>query len=255
MTGASRGIGERFARQLAETGTDLVLVARDAERLEQVAKDIRDQHGVQVEVLAADLTDAAGLGRVEARLHDGVDLLVNNAGAATMGGFLALPVERAVASVDLNVTPLVRLTHAALGAMVAAGRGAVINVSSIAGLQPTSGLSAYAGTKAFVNSFSEAVHEEVRGTGVTVTTVLPGFIRTDMSAAMTELNALPSFLWLTPDVVAAAGLRAARRGRPVVVPSLRFKAIVVWLALLPRSVKRRASGAGTRRRMRSARPA
>jgi hypothetical protein len=248
VTGASKGIGEAIVRQLAADGVDLVIVARDRERLEKVAAECA-RLGVNVEVLDADLTDQRGLARVEARLtaEPPVDLLVNNAGYARTGAFRTLPVDNEAAIVALNVTALLRLTHAAVGAMARDGGGAVVNISSMAGLQPYPRMATYAATKAFVNSFTEAVHEEAKGSGVTATTVLAGFVRTDLSAGMRELRRIPPWLWITPDMVATAALAAARRGRPVVVPSGRFRVAGALLALFPRRMKRRAAGRAARR--------
>ncbi|WP_067667281.1 SDR family NAD(P)-dependent oxidoreductase [Nocardia miyunensis] len=249
VTGASKGIGEAITRQLAADGVDLVLVARDHERLDAVATDCAQRSGVNVEVLDADLTDPRDLARVEARLaaEPSVDLLVNNAGNARTGRFATLPVDDEAAIVALNVTALMRLTHAAVGTMARTGGGAVVNISSMAGSQPWPRMATYAATKAFVNSFSEAVHEEARGTGVTVTAVLAGFVRTDLSAGMPELRRIPPWLWITPDTVASAALAAARRGEPVTVPSTRFKVLDMALALIPRVVKRRAAGQAAQR--------
>ncbi|KAA9152894.1 SDR family NAD(P)-dependent oxidoreductase [Amycolatopsis acidicola] len=246
MTGASKGIGEAIARRLAAQGVDLVIVARDRERLDKLAAECA---GVSVEVLDADLADPRGLAKVEARLAatPPVDLLVNNAGYARTGAFKALPVDNEASIVALNVTALLRLTHAAVGAMTGNGGGAVVNISSMAGLQPYPRMATYAATKAFVNSFTEAVHEEAHGSGVTATTVLAGFVRTDLSAGMPELRRIPPWLWITPDAVASAALAGAGRGKPVVVPSLRFRMLAKALALLPRRTKRRAVGRAARR--------
>jgi short-subunit dehydrogenase len=182
VTGASGGIGRAFALALAERGHDVVLVARDTARLEGVAKEIREGAGAGAEILTADLTDPVGLATVEARVSDAarpVDLLVNNAGFGTYGTFSELPVERETQEIQLNVVALVRLTHAALGGLVERGRGGVINVASIGGLQPTPGYATYGATKAFVISFTEAIHEELKGTGVRAMALSPGFTRTE----------------------------------------------------------------------------
>ena len=249
VTGASRGIGEAIARQLAAEGVDLVVVARDRNRLEKVAAEFTKRFGVAVEVLDADLTDPQDLARVEARLAVAppVDLLVNNAGHARTGAFAALPVDGEAAIISLNVTALMRLTHAGIGGMANNGGGTVVNISSMAGVQPWPRMATYAATKAFVNSFSEAVHEEIRGSGVTVTAVLAGFVRTDLSAAMPELRRIPPWLWIPPETVASAALNSARRGKPVAVPSSRFMLLARLLALVPRAVKRRTAGRAARR--------
>ncbi|HEY3241638.1 MAG TPA: SDR family oxidoreductase, partial [Acidimicrobiia bacterium] len=182
VTGASGGIGEVLARRLAARGCHLVLVARTEPALEKLASELSAAHGVDVEVLPADLITEEGVAAVEARLaQDGappVDLLVNNAGYGSAGPFAELDPARVAGEVRLNVLALVRLTRAAVPGMVARGRGSVLNVSSVASLQPLPNMATYAATKAFVTSFSESLHEELRGRGVTVTALLPGFTRT-----------------------------------------------------------------------------
>src|SRR5258708_17362233 len=179
ITGASVGIGEQFARQLSERDHDVVLVARDAARLDALAKEIEGRKGARAEVLVADLTDEAQLAAVEARARQ-VDLLVNNAGFGTFGPFHSLDIETELREINLNVIALVRLTHAAASAMVERGRGGILNVSSLAGFQPGPSNATYGPTKAFVTSFTEAVHEELKGTGASVTVLCPGFTHTEV---------------------------------------------------------------------------
>ncbi len=182
VTGASAGIGEQFARYLGAGGHDLVLVARDRARLEALAKDLDADHGARAEVLAADLTDPEELERVEGRVSSTeapVDLLVNNAGFGTIGRFDRIPVDREVDEIELNVIAVVRLAHAAVPAMVSRGHGAILNVSSLASRQPTPNMATYAGTKAFVSSFSQSLHVELKEAGVHVMVLEPGFTRTE----------------------------------------------------------------------------
>jgi hypothetical protein len=170
VTGASAGIGTAFAERLARDGYDLLLVARRRERLEELAKQLRESHRVEVEVLVADLVDAGDLLTVEQRVaaRPGLDLLVNNAGFGTAGAFLESDPDREEQEILLNNVALVRLTRAALPRMAERGRGAVVNVSSMAGFLPAPYNATYGATKAFVTSFSEALAEELRGTGVRV---------------------------------------------------------------------------------------
>ncbi len=164
VTGASSGIGERLARLLAAGGCDLVIVARRAGRLADLAAELRTAHHVQVEVLAADLTTPGGLRAAENRLADAgrpVELLVNNAGFGLPGSFADLAADGAEAQIRLNVLALVRLTHAVLPGMLQRGYGGVLNVSSVAGVLISPGGATYAATKAFVTSFSESLHAEV----------------------------------------------------------------------------------------------
>lgn len=247
MTGASSGIGDAIARRLAEEGTDLVVVARDTDRLDRLADDLRADHDVEVEVLGADLGDASGRSRVEARLGDPgapVDLLVNNAGFGTNGRFADLPVEREEQQVQVNVIALQRLTSAALGPMVTRGHGHVLNIASVGALYPVPGSATYAATKAFVCSFSDAVHEELRGTGVVVTSSLPGFTRTEFQerAQWDGQSNLPSFAWLTADEVARESLDGAWAGRARVVPARRYQVVTAATAPVPPAVKRWVMG-------------
>jgi short-subunit dehydrogenase len=246
VTGASAGIGEAFARNLAADGVDLVLVARRADRLEQLAASLRSPV-CRVEVLAADLADPADLERVAARVADveaPVDLLVNNAGFGTFGSFWELPIDRELAEIDTNVSALVRLTHAALARMVGDGRGAVLNVSSVAGNQPGPGDAVYAATKAFVTSFSEGLAEEVRGTGVSVTALCPGLTTSEFHevARIDARNGAPGFMWMTAETVAAEGLDAAAKGKAVHVTGTANKVLSALAGVAPRALTRRAAG-------------
>jgi short-subunit dehydrogenase len=247
VTGASSGIGDAFARRLAADGVDVVLVARRQDRLEALADQLRSPV-CRVEVLTADLTDPADLERVAARVADTdapVDLVVNNAGFGTFGTFWELPVDGEVAEIETNVTALVRLTHAALGRMVPEGRGAVLNVSSIAGNQPGPGDAVYAATKAFVTCFTEGVAEELRGTGVTATALCPGLTTSEfheVARVPGARSAAPGILWMTADEVAAEGLDAAAKGRVVHVTGAPNKVLSGLSALAPRVVRRRAAG-------------
>jgi uncharacterized protein len=244
VTGASSGIGREIARRLAADGGDLVLVARDRERLDVLAKELTAAHdGVAAEVLVADLADPAQLAAVEARVADAerpLDLVVNNAGFGTYGTFAELDVEAEQREIAVNVTALVRLTHAALGAMLPRGRGAVLNVSSVAGLQATPGNATYGATKAFVASFGEAVAGELAGTGVTLTTVLPGFTRTEFhQRAGVGGRKVPGAAWMSPEAVAEQALAATRAGRPWLVPGMRNKVMIAAVGPVPRSLMRR----------------
>jgi hypothetical protein len=252
VTGASSGIGDSIARQLANAGVNLVVVARDVGRLEALAKDLGGAHGVDVEVLGADLADAVARARVEARLgadDPAIDLLVNNAGFGSSGKFWELDVDHEEQQIELNVVALTRLAHAALAAMVARGNGSIMNVSSLASLQPAPTNAVYAATKAFVTSFSESLHEEARGTGVTVTAVLPGFTRTEFQerANFDGDTNVPSFAWMTADAVAKEAIACTAKGKAICVPGLGYRIAAALTTPAPRSVKRRAAGAVYRR--------
>jgi uncharacterized protein len=233
VTGASAGIGEQFARELAGRGTDLVLVARNSENLERLAGVLRSEHDVGVEVIAADLTDPGLLAEVEARLEHGslpVDLLVNNAGSETEhAGFLERDRERLADEASLNALALLRLTHAAAGAMARRGGGNVLNVSGGVAFYPTPGAAAYAASKAFVNSLGEALDFELRRFGVRVTTVCPGFTPTGAQARLgLNVDWVPSPFVTSRERVVRTALRAAARGQTVCSPGT-ANAIVAFL--------------------------
>ncbi len=232
VTGASSGIGEAFARRLAAEGTHLVLVARGVDVLENVAKELRDRHGITVDVLAADLRTAAGCAPVARRLADDdepIDLLVNNAGVGTSGPFGGIDLDREVDLVALNITALVRLSHAAVNAMRARRHGGIINISSLNAFQPYPFGANYGASKAYVTSLSKALHTELAGEGVKVLALCPGFTRTNFqNAAGISRTPIPDWLWLKPDAVAAEGLSALAAGRAIRVPGPAFK---VWAGL------------------------
>ncbi len=245
VTGASSGIGEAFARRLARDGHHLVVVARGKTRLESLARELRHQHHVEVHVEAADLTRADDLQRLAERVAaaDDLDLLVNNAGFGTIGRFDTLDSDTEEEEIRLNVVALVRLTRAALPAMLARGHGAIINVSSMAAFQPGPYMATYGATKAFVNSFTEAVYEELRGTGVKVQALCPGFTRTGFQErAHADASALPSFAWMTPEPVVDASLAALQRNQLICVPGLGNQVVTRLAGAVPRAAVRRVVG-------------
>ena len=250
VTGASSGIGEAFARRLAAQGHDMVLVARREDRLGALATELSGQ-GVDVEVLAADLTTEEGVVSVEQRLTAptrAVDLLVNSAGFGTSGAFNDLALGRELEMIELNVVALVRLTRAALDSMRDRGAGSIVNVSSMASFQGLPRNATYAATKAFVTSFTEALAEEVRDSGIRLQALCPGFTHTEFhTTASWSSGWLPGSVWQTPEQVVEASLAALESGRVVVVPGLLNKvaARVSWL--LPRKVVSRLVNAGARR--------
>jgi uncharacterized protein len=247
ITGASVGIGEQFARQLAERGHDLVLVARDQARLEALAKAIDGDGGAHAEVFPADLTDAAQLASVEARVAT-VDVLVNNAGFGSFGSFHTLAVDTETREINLNVIALVRLTHAAASAMAERGRGGILNVSSLAGFQPGPTNATYSATKAFVTSFTQAVHEELKGTGVSVTVLCPGFTRTEFQErANAPAGDVPGFMWQEAPEVARAGLDGLAKNRAVVIPGTANKVLGNLSAVTPHAITRRLGAAVLKR--------
>jgi short-subunit dehydrogenase len=243
VTGGSNGIGEALAHQMAAAGHDLVLVARGEAGLRRVGGEIAEAHGVDVEILAADLSDPDELATVESRLSSAdapVELLVNNAGVGSVGSFASLPLEGEIAQLDTNVGALVRLTHSALPLMIDRGHGGVLNVASLGAFQPAPLNATYAATKAFVLSFTEAIHEEVLRSGVRVTCLCPGFTRTGFQARSgMEAAAVPERLWMSAADVAAAGWSGWDANRAVVVPGAVNKAGAGLARVLPRSVVRK----------------
>lgn len=248
VTGASSGIGEAVVRELARRGVGrVVLVARRADRLEHLAAAL---DGVDAEVLTADLADPDQRARVEERLAQDehpVDLLVNNAGFGTSGPFAELDPAEEEREVLVNVVALQQLTRAALPGMLERRRGAVVNMASMATLIPLPKMATYAATKAFVTSFSEALHEETRGTGVTVSAALPGFTRTEFQERLGEADddtteGLPGFVWLSAADVAASVVEGTRRGQALIVPGLGYRVTAAAVAPLPRTFRRRMVG-------------
>lgn len=213
-----------------------MLVARRRDRLEQLAAELST---VTVDVLAADLSTDAGMAAVEERLQAApVELLVNNAGVGSGGGFHTLPMAEEAAEIQLNVLAPVRLTHAALPAMVAAGHGGILNVSSLAGDQALPGYATYAATKSFLTSFTESIAAEVKGSGVHVTVLKPGYVYTEMNPDAPDPGSLAGRLWLEPDRVARDALDAVASGRLTCVPGRQWRALSGLVDTLPRPLIR-----------------
>ncbi|GAA1429763.1 SDR family NAD(P)-dependent oxidoreductase [Microlunatus lacustris] len=242
VTGGTSGIGAAFARALAARGDDLVLVARDAERLASTAAQLRDQHGVDVEVLPADLAVRADVERVAARLADvarPVDLLVNNAGFGIRQRLTAEDLSAFEHGFDVMVHAVMMLSAAAARAMTARGRGAVVNVGSTAGYVTMGG---YSALKAFVGVYTESLANELRGTGVTATVLCPGWVRTEFhERAEIGTGSIPSWLWLDADALVAECLRDVAAGKVISIPSRRYQALILAARLAPRPLVRRAS--------------
>lgn len=247
ITGASSGLGAEYARQLAAKGAHLVLVARDRDALDRLAKGLRATYGVEVEVLAADLLNARQRARVEERLADGarpIGVLVNNAGFGLPLSFEANDIDDEVAHLRLHVEVPMRLTHAALGAMLARGHGRILNVASVAAFIPRS---TYGASKGWLVSFSRWANGRYGPRGVTVTAVCPGYTHTRFHERMglpPGKEGIPDSLWLDARDVVAASLRDAARGVAVSVPSLRYKILVALARFAPPSVAARAGERG-----------
>lgn len=247
VTGPTAGIGRSFAQQLAARGYDLVLVARDERRLEELATQLRRDHGVQVEVLAADLADRGSLAAVEDRLTDRgrpVDLLVNNAGFGHRLPFTENAVDEEQQMLDVLVTAVLRLSHAAIGPMLERGQGAVVNVSSVAGFLPRG---TYSAAKAYVTSFSQWLDLTYRDRGVRGMALCPGFVRTEFHARMgVGPGSAPRWLWLDADRLVEDALADLDRGRSLSIPSKRYKALSMVARYTPASWQARFQGLGRR---------
>ncbi|HEX7589350.1 MAG TPA: SDR family NAD(P)-dependent oxidoreductase [Demequinaceae bacterium] len=248
VTGASVGLGAEFARQIAAGGRNVVLVSRDAERLGTVAREL-EALGVEAEVVVADLAKRADVARVARRIASEerpVDLLVNNAGFGFRHGFLEATEAELDDALDVMVRAVMILSQAAARAMVRRGSGTILNVSSIAAVLVTGTYSAH---KAWVSAFTEALAGDLYGTGVTATAVCPGLVRTKFhERAALDLTALPRAVWLDAPTVVTSALRAARRRRVFVTPTVRYGVIMAVARILPRRWVRRASRSGSGRK-------
>lgn len=247
ITGASAGLGTHFALALAGEGHDVILVARRGDRLEQLAQLIRTRHGVGAHVFAADLAKRNAVAKLaEAVSRQGltVDLLVNNAGFGARGAFAEIDRQVQARMIDLNCRALMQLSHAFLPDMLAANRGAILNVASMAAFQPGPWMTVYYATKAFVLSFSEALHEEVKHRGVSVSALCPGPTRSEFAdvADMGD-SALFKRFASGPDKVVADGLRALKANRAVAVSGGMNRIAAGSIRFIPRAFARRIAGA------------
>ena len=245
VTGPTAGIGLSFASQLAQRGYDLVLVARNEPRLRELAADLTQRYGVAAEVLPADLADRAALATVEARLKDPagpVDLLVNNAGYGLRHPFLDNDVADEQQMLDVLVTAVLRLTHAALGPMIDRQQGAIVNVSSVAGFLPRG---TYSAAKAYVIALSEWADLTYRGKGVRTMALCPGFTRTEFHERMdVDRGSAPRWMWLDADRVVRDALADLDRGKSISIPSKRYKVLAGLARYTPSSFQARFQGLG-----------
>lgn len=226
ITGATAGIGNAFARELARRGTNLVIVARTTDRLEQVAAELRSKHRVEVEVITADLGTIDGIRLVSDRLTEAgrpIDLLVNNAGASSAGWFGATDIADEDRQLDLLVRAPMHLMDAAIKAMSGRGQGGIINVSSVAAFTPRGSYSAH---KAWLLNLSQWANLQYASVGITVQALCPGFTRTEFHQRMeANIADVPRWMWLKADHVAKASLKDLERGKAISVPSLRYKVL------------------------------
>ncbi|MCX5204768.1 SDR family oxidoreductase [Streptomyces sp. NBC_00237] len=237
ITGATAGIGSAFARRLASDGHNLVLVARNTERLQKQATELHDKHGVEAEVLTADLSTEAGIAAVEARLADRthpVDLLVNNAGFGNKGEFLEVPMEDELTMLKVHCEAVLRLTSAAVRGMKERRRGGVVNVASVAAFVPRG---TYGASKAWVVQFTQGAAKDLAGSGVRLMALCPGFVRTEFHerAGMGTDN-IPSWMWLDADKLVAEALKDMGRGKSLSIPDPRYKALMGVVKVAPRGL-------------------
>lgn len=241
ITGPTSGIGQGFAQTLAAQGHDLVLVSRDGARLTELARTLERDHRIDTTVVVADLTDRADITRVADIVRaDRIDVLVNNAGFGVKGGFSETGAVQEQAMLDVLVTAVMQLTHAAVPGMVERGRGYIFTVSSVAGWI-TGGT--YSAAKAWATVFTEGLAVELAGTGVHLVAVCPGFTRTEFhQRAGMQMDSVSEWMWLTVDDVVNQALRDARAGRVISVAGTQYKALSSLLRILPRPLVRKATG-------------
>lgn len=240
ITGASAGIGEALARLFAADGHDVILVARRLDRLQTLAAALTKEHGVAAYPIAADLrasTAPADIAREVERLGVSVDFLVNNAGFGSSGAFTTLPLGSELEQIQVNVQSLVHLTGLFVPGMVSRGRGRVLNVGSTAGFQPGPFMATYYATKAFVNSFSEALHFELNGTGVTVTVSCPGPVATEFAgiAGNDKSNLFQKSKVATPEEIAREAYAGMMKGKRLIVHGVKYRLMLQSLRISPRS--------------------
>lgn len=244
VTGASGGLGVEFAEIFAREGHDLLLVARSEEALRKIASQLALRHGVNVRVLACDLTDENAVARIVAHteeLGEHVSILANNAGFGDLGPFASFDIDRQMKMIDLNVKTLTNLTYWYLGPMLDCRQGQILNVASLAAFQPGPLMSTYFATKAYVLSFSEALAEELRGTDVTCTALCPGPVDTAFwSNSHADRIALYSSSFMSAHDVAEYAFESMQRGCVVAVPGAMNKAMACMVRMLPRCLVRRA---------------
>lgn len=242
VTGASAGIGKAFAVLLAQKGFDLVLTARREDRLKQLAQELQATHGIQVHVIAADLTNPAAPANLAAQIHGRglkCDVLINNAGYAVPGEYAAAKWEDQRDFIQVLVTAPSALAHAFVPGMAERGYGRIVNVASVAGLVPGSaGHTLYGASKAYMVKFSQSLHLELEARGVHVTALCPGFTLSefhDVTGTREVVSKMPSYMWLTAERVVSDGYRAVMRNKAIEVPGLVYKFLVVLAKLLPDS--------------------
>lgn len=250
ITGASSGIGEALAHHMAAKGHNLVLVARREEALLDLAAKLKAAHDIDVRCWPADLTDPAAATALRDRAEEEgvvIEYLINNAGVIDTGDFVVRPIQKIMPVVELNITALTRLLHVFVTEMVERGSGKVLNVASAAAFQPTPGFATYGATKAYVLSLTEGLAEELRGSGVTISALCPGVVKTPLLDIAAEggsdiINQVPDFAMLKAEDVAAQGYDAMMKGEVISIAGLAYQATELIQRAWPRFLKRRAAG-------------
>ncbi|ATL29870.1 SDR family NAD(P)-dependent oxidoreductase [Streptomyces formicae] len=237
ITGSTAGIGAAFARRLAADGHNLVLVARDTKRLREQATELHDRHGIEAEVLTADLATDKGIETVEERLsrpREPVDLLINNAGFGNKGKYLDVPMSDELTMLKVHCEAVLRLTSSAVESMRKRGRGGVVNVASVAAFVPRG---TYGASKAWVVQFTQGAAKDLTGSGVRLMALCPGLVRTEFHerAGMGTSN-IPNWMWLDADKLVAAALADLARGKSLSIPDPRYKALMGIAKVTPRSL-------------------
>ena len=248
VTGATAGIGESFCRKLASEGYNLILVARDTERLAANAKELEAAHGISTHILSADLTTEQGCLLVEQYIDEHeIDVLVNNAGYGLNQSFTKSEIEAEQQVLNILVRTPMRLTHRVLPQMKLRNSGVIINVASVAGFIAGG---AYSAMKAYLTVLTESLHAELAGTGVMVSALCPGFTKTEFhQRAKMKMDALPEFMWLDSDRLVHKSWHDAKRGKAVSVPGWQYKVLVFVIKAAPRGWVRKV-GIGLRRKQR-----
>ncbi|GGZ57886.1 SDR family NAD(P)-dependent oxidoreductase [Streptomyces bluensis] len=237
ITGSTAGIGAAFARRLAADGHNLVLVARDTKRLREQATELHDRHGIEAEVLTADLATDDGIESVERRLADrrnAVDLLINNAGFGTKGLYLDVPMADELTMLKVHCEAVLRLTSAAAEGMRERGRGGVVNVASVAAFVPRG---TYSASKAWVVQFTQGAARDLAGSGVRLMALAPGFVRTEFhERAGLGTDSVPGWMWLDADKLVTTALADLARGKSLSIPDPRYKVLMGVAKVLPRNL-------------------
>jgi short-subunit dehydrogenase len=250
ITGATAGIGNAYAELLAKQGFDLVLVARDLPRLNQVAKRLSKTYKIKVETLKADLTKPAQLARVEKRVSNiskPIEVLVNNAGFGIKESFIDTQIKKEQELLDVLVTAPLRLTHAVLPGMIKRNNGTIVNVSSVASWIAGG---TYSAAKSYLTVFTEYLHTELKGTNVNISALCPGFTRTEFhQRGKMRMSGLPNFMWLTVDQVVAQSWKYAKAGKVICIPGWQYLILSTVARIAPRPLVRKL-GMGVRRRQR-----